>query len=189
MAYVVVYDACVLYPAALRDLLVRIAQTGIVRARWSESILDECFENILKNRDDLNSAALARTRELMNNAVRDCIVSGYERIIPNLELPDPNDRHVLAAAIRASAQGIVTFNLGHFPEAQLAEYDIEARHPDDFVLDMIGLGPATIVRVITEQAAALRSPPTTIPTLLDTLREQRLVQSVAHLRELFGVSS
>ena len=186
MAYVVIYDACVLYPAPLRDLLIRIAQTGIVRARWSETILNECFTSIVEHRGEHSSAPLARTRELMNVAVRDCLVTGYEHIVPILELPDPNDRHVLAAAIRAHAQGIVTFNLKHFPEERLAEYDIEARHPDDFVLDMIGLGPATVVKVISEQASSLKNPPTSVPELLDTLREQRLVQSVARLRELFG---
>src|ERR1043165_3886200 len=100
MAFAVVYDACVLYPAPLRDLLLRLANTGVVRARWSATILDECFRNILKNRPALNPGPLQRTRELMIRAVPDCMVTGFEQLIDGLVLPDVNDRHVLAAAIR-----------------------------------------------------------------------------------------
>ena len=119
MAFVVLYDACVLYPAPLRDLLVRLANTGVVRARWSAAILDECFRNILENRPELKPEALQRTRELMTRAVPDCMVTGFEQLIDGLVLPDSDDRHVLAAAIRAGAQAIVTFNLGDFPAAWL----------------------------------------------------------------------
>lgn len=70
MAFTVVYDACVLYPAPLRDLLIRIANTGIVRARWTDRLLDECFDSIAAQRPDLKSDALARTRRLMGEAVR-----------------------------------------------------------------------------------------------------------------------
>src|SRR5678809_409481 len=99
MAFVVVYDACVLYPAPLRDLLLRVARTGLVRARWSDAILDECFRSILENRPELRPEALDRTRELMKLAVPDGIVEGYEDLIAGLTLPDPDDRHVLAMAI------------------------------------------------------------------------------------------
>jgi hypothetical protein len=86
----------------------------------------------------------------------------------------------------AGAQTIVTFNLKDFPDAKLAPYDIEAQHPDEFVLDTIDLAPGTVTQVISEQAAALKNPPRSIGDLLDTLREQGLVRSVAKLRELFG---
>jgi predicted nucleic acid-binding protein len=186
MAFIVVYDACVLYPAPLRDLLVRLASKGVVRARWSETILDECFRNILEQRPDLKPEALTRTRQLMTTAVADSIVTGFEELVDGLSLPDPDDRHVLAVAIRAGAQTIVTFNLKDFPDAKLAPYDIEAQHPDEFVLDTIDLAPGTVTQVISEQAAALKNPPLSIGDLLDTLREQGLVRSVAKLRELFG---
>ncbi len=111
MAFVVLYDACVLYPAPLRDLLVRIANTGIVRARWTELILDECFRNILEQRPDLKPEALRRTRELMTQAVPDCLVTGFETLIAGLSLPDKDDRHVLAAAVRAGAVRTVVFGI------------------------------------------------------------------------------
>jgi predicted nucleic acid-binding protein len=186
VAFVVIYDACVLYPAQLRDLLVRIANTGIVRACWSEEILDECFRNIKENRADLSDAALSRTRALMREAVPDCLVTGHEHLVQGLDLPDPDDRHVLAAAIRANAQALVTFNLKDFPDHVLARYDIETKHPDEFVLDSIDIAPGAVVKCITDQAATLRNPPMLVPELLDSLRRTGLVQSVARLRDLLG---
>lgn len=99
------FDADVLYPSTLRDLLIRIAQAGLVQAKWSDQILDEVFKNISENRPDLDAEALARTRRLMVTAIRDCLVTGYEPLVSALELPDPDDRHVLAAAIKARPQG------------------------------------------------------------------------------------
>jgi hypothetical protein len=186
MAFVVLYDACVLYPAPLRDLLIRLANKSIVRARWSEAILDECFRNILANRPDLRPEALERTRELMRQAVPDCMVSGFEALIEGIELPDRDDRHVLAAAIRAGAQTIVTFNLADFPVARLASYNVEPKHPDDFILDAIDLAPGLVASVVSQQAAALKNPPRSVAELLETLRDQGLVRSVAKLRELLG---
>lgn len=188
MAFVVLYDACVLFPAPLRDLLVRLANTGIVQARWSNAILDECFENILKQRPDLTMTALQRTRQLMTEAVPDCMVDGFEGLVDGLQLPDPDDRHVLAAAIQTGAQSIVTFNLRDFPDAVLEPYNVEARHPDDFVLDLTDLAPGRVTTVVVEQAGALKNPPKSVGDLLDTLRGQGLVRSAAKLRELFGSS-
>jgi hypothetical protein len=186
VAFVVLYDACVLYPAALRDLLIRVALKGLVRARWTEEILDECFRNILANRPDLLQSALARTRDLMNRSIPDVMVSGYEGLVPGLTLPDPDDRHVLAAAIRAGAQVIVTSNLADFPPAQLGPYAVEVQHPDDFVMHLLDLAPGLVSACIAEQSNALRSPPLTVADVLDALRAAGLTQSVARLRELFG---
>jgi hypothetical protein len=112
--YTVLYDACVLYPAPLRDLL--------------------------------------------NAHVRDCLVTGYETLIDAVTLPDPDDRHVLAAAIRAGADLIVTFNLKDFPEKDLKPYGIEAQHPDDFLTFQLDLAPNTaptmVWFVIAEYLAA-----------------------------------
>ncbi len=189
MAFVVIYDACVLYPAPLRDLLLRVARTGLVRARWTERILDECFENLMANRPDLQADALLRTRALMNQAVPDCLVEGYEALIDGLELPDLNDRHVLAAAVRGRAQMIVTANLADFPAERLARYGLEALHPDDFLLAQIDLAPGAIVNILHAQAAALKNPPRSVGELLDTLQDCGLVQAVAKLRELLGPTS
>ena len=186
MAFIVVYDANVLYPAPLRDLLLRIGAAGIVQARWTEEILDECFRNILANRPDLKPDSLRRTRDLMNASIPDCLVKGYEPLMAGLHLPDAKDRHVLAAGIHAGAQVIVTHNLKDFPNKALSPFSIEAMAPDDFMLDAIDLSPGAVVRVVEEQAAALRRPPHTVNELLEKLRGQGLVQTVAKLNELLG---
>jgi predicted nucleic acid-binding protein len=184
-AFAVIYDACVLHPPSLRDFLIRLALTGKVRARWTDEILDETFRSILARRTDLSMANLERTRELMNASVPDCRVTGHMPLIGGLTLPDPDDRHVLAAAIVAGAQVIVTFNLKDFPRDLLAPFNVEARHPDEFVVNQIDLAPAAVIKVVIEQAQSLKNPPRTISDLLDEFQAQGLVQSVAKLRDMF----
>ncbi|MBC8072508.1 MAG: PIN domain-containing protein [Deltaproteobacteria bacterium] len=186
MAFVVVYDACVLFPAPLRDLLIRVARTGVVRAHWSERILEECFRAVLRERTDLSRENLARTRVLMNHALPDANVSGHEQLIESLELPDLDDRHVLAAALKIGAQAIVTFNLGDFPASVLEPFGIEAKHPDDFILEALDIAPGAMAAAVGEQASTLRNPPKTVAELLDTLQSQGLPLSVARLRGAFG---
>lgn len=184
MAFVVVYDACVLFPAPLRDLLLRLAAAGLVQARWTEQILDECFTSLRAARPELKEEALARTRSLMNQAVRDCLVTGYERMVESITLPDPDDRHVVAAAVRCAAQVIVTANLKDFPAEALRPLGLEAQSPDDFVFDLIELAPSAVCMVVARQAAALKNPPQTVEQLLDTLLTNGLPRSVARLKEL-----
>jgi predicted nucleic acid-binding protein len=180
-----VYDANILYSAPLRDLLIRVAQTGLVRARWTDSIHDEWIRNVLKDNPDLSVERLARTRTLMNEAIRDCLVTGYEDLIDPLTLPDPDDRHVLAAAIRAGAEVIVTYNLKDFSLETLAKFDIEALHPDDFLVGLLELAPGMVCAAVKRQRESLRNPPKTAEELLTTLESQGLTQAVARLRQ-FG---
>ncbi|GAA2157711.1 PIN domain-containing protein [Pedococcus bigeumensis] len=182
MGFVVVYDANVLYPSTLRDLLIRIAQTGLVQAKWTDQILDEVFTNLRANRPDLDPARLDRTRDLMNRAVRDCRVTGYESLIEGLPLPDPDDRHVLAAAIRARAQVIVTNNLADFPADALQTWDIEAKSPDDFVLDQLDLNRDAVYGAVQRIADSWTNPPGTVADIIAALERDGLVQSAAALR-------
>jgi hypothetical protein len=103
--YTALYDACCLYPNALRDTLIRLTLSGLFQAKWTEQINDEWTSNLIKNGGD--PARIQRTRELMNKAVPDCLVTGYESLIEQVTLPDPNDRHVLAAAIVGHADVLV----------------------------------------------------------------------------------
>ena len=183
MAFVVVLDACVLHPPSVRDLLIRLALTGLYRARWSSEILDECFRSIVQRRPDLEGK-LARTRALMEASIPDVLVSGHETLVDGLELPDSDDRHVLAAAIRSGAQVIVTTNLGDFPSSVLDAYDIEAQHPDTFVMHLLSLDPGAVLRAVTAQSTSLRNPPMMLGELLDTLESRGLVQTVTELRKL-----
>src|ERR1700761_3885675 len=82
MAFIAVYDANVLYPNTLRDLLIRIAQLPhIVQAKWTDEILDEMLEALRKNRPDISEDKASRLRERMIAAVRDCLVLGHQPLI------------------------------------------------------------------------------------------------------------
>ncbi|GAA4606063.1 hypothetical protein GCM10023195_21430 [Actinoallomurus liliacearum] len=183
MAFVVVYDANVLYGNTVRDLLIRIAQAGMVQAKWTHKILDEMLVNLAANRPDIPAKKVARLRDLMNAAIRDCLVEGHESLIEGLKLPDPNDRHVLAAAIKAGAQVIVTSNLADFPAEELAVWGIEAKSPDDFLLDQIDLDDRIVWACIQQIVDSRVNPPETIEDVLDTLERAGLVESVAALRD------
>jgi hypothetical protein len=181
VSFVVLYDANVLYPSTSRDLLIRIAQARLVQAKWTDRILDEIFDNLRENRPDLNPAALARTRKLMACAVRDCLVTGYEPLIGGLELPDPDDRHIVAAAIRARAQVIVTNNLKDFPAERLAQWDIEPKSADEFVLDQIDLNAKVVWGCVQQIADTWRNPPGTAEDVLRSLERSGLLRAVAEL--------
>ncbi len=180
----VVYDACVLYPAPLRDFLLHLALTDLFQARWSMDIHREWIESLLARRPDLSRAHLERTRRLMDQSVPGGLVAGYEDLIADLELPDSNDRHVLAAAIRCQAQVIVTFNLSDFPLAALAPLQVEAQHPDDFVQRLLRLDAGAVCEAARRQRSNLKNPPKTTREFLGTLLAQRLSGTVAQLREM-----
>jgi len=181
--FTVVYDACVLYPAPLRDLLMRLALTDLFRARWTDMIHDEWTRNLLVQRPELKAEDLARTRALMNAHVRDSLVTGFEHLIPMIELPDLDDRHVVAAAIHGGASLIVTYNLKDFPAARLSHYHLVAQHPDDFIADLLDLHAARVCEAAASQRCSLKNPSKSVDEYLDTLLKQKLTQTVAQLRE------
>ena len=110
----------------------------------------------------------------MNSNVRDCLIEDYEFIIPSLNLPDPDDRHILAAAIKGQADIIVTNNLKDFPHSTLGEYEIEAQHPDLFIADLIDLYPMKIVSAAEICRRRLKNPPKSIDEYLEILLKQGL---------------
>jgi len=179
---IVFYDANVLYPAELRNFLMHLAITGIFGARWSAEVHGEWIENLLANRPDLSREKLGRTRQLMDKAAPNALVCGYEHLIPKLELPDPDDRHILAAAIHCGASIIVTGNLADFPADALAQFGIEAQHPDDFILDLLTLAPGLVVEAAENHRSSLKNPPKAVPEYLDSLERQGLRQTVEVLR-------
>jgi hypothetical protein len=181
--FTVIYDACVLYPAPLRDILIRLALTDLFRARWTDMIHDEWTRNVLKQRPDLQADDLERTRSLMNAHVRDSLVTGFEYLIPSIELPDADDRHVVAVAIHGGANLIVTFNLKDFPAQQLKGYNLLVQHPDDFIFDLLDLHAARECEVAANHRCSLKNPPNTADEYLDTLLKQGLTQTVGLLRE------
>lgn len=179
--FTAVYDACVLCPAPLRDFLMWLGLSGRFRARWSTQIHEEWKRNLLINRPDLRPDQVDRTSALMGQAIPDGLVSDYEALIAGLHLPDPDDRHVLASAIRCGASVIVTFNEKDFPQAALGPFGIEAQYPDLFIDNLFDLDAAAVVSAAQKQRAQLKSPPLDVDRYLDALLRQGLVQTVKAL--------
>jgi len=118
-----------------------------------------------------------------NAHVRDSLVTGFEHLIPSVELPDADDRHVLAAAIHGGARLIVTFNLKDFPPDRLKRYNLAAQHPDDFIFDLLNLDAARVCEAASNHRRSLRNPPKTVDEYLDTLLRQGLTLTVGQLQK------
>ena len=184
--FVTVLDACVLYPVPIRDLLLSLASAGLYKPKWSALIQDEWSRNLLANRADLTAAQLHRTATMMNTAFHDADVEGYEVFIPTLALPDPDDRHVLAAALRSQADVIVTTNLKDFTVPYIRTFDVEVQHPDEFIGNLIDLNPAKALEAFCQQVARLKNPPIAAAQVLDNLRKSSLPASAARLEALLS---
>lgn len=182
--YAAVLDANVLVPSALCDTLLRLAAGGFFRPLWSEQILTEVEYAILRVRPDLQPTAVARRIHVMRTAFIDANVDGWEQVAAGLDLPDPDDRHVLAAAITGGAQSIVTFNVKDFPAERLASRGIEARQPDEFLLDQLDLSPSGMLEVLASQAEDLKRPSTDLAGLLNNLAQCQLPNFVEAVRRL-----
>lgn len=161
MSSVALLDANVLYPSLTRNLLMHCATSGVIAARWTSTIHDEWIKNLLSHQPDLDEQKLQRTRQMMERAVPDAEVTGYEVRIPELMLilPDQNDAHVLAAAIHAKAQFLVTSNLKDFPSDVLEQYDILALNPDDFMCYLMESQPIKTLTAIEQLRVSFRNPP------------------------------
>lgn len=185
MKYIVLYDACALYPSVLRDVLIELAMPhyGLFQAKWTERIESEWLNNLIKNRSDLDPEKLRRVAGLMRNAVPDCMVTNYEKLEAGLVLPDPDDRHVLAAAIRCKAQAIITSNLKDFPAEVLKEFDIEAIHPDVFLINQFDLSDAKVLDAIKNIRSRMINPPCTAIEYLERLAVNGLTAFSQRLNE------
>ena len=160
-----------------------LAVSNLFYARWSEQIHEEWIRSLLQSRPDLTRRQLERTRQLMDNNVLDCLVVGFERLIPTLTLPDADDRHVLATAITTGADLIVTFNLTDFPVAALAPHGIAAKHPDDFLSQLLLTSPTAFCEAVRRQRANLIRPRKSVDELLEVLESQLLPMTVRELRK------
>lgn len=181
---VAVLDACVLYPPSLRDLFMWLAAGIVFQPRWTEEIHAEWTRNVLKDNPNITPEQLKRTRQLMDQVNDESLVTGYEARIPTLTLPDPNDRHVLAAAIEAKAAVIVTFNLTDFPVAVLRAYGVRAIHPDEYLLTLLDDVPDLFLLAIRNHRASLKHPPKTVEDYIETLKTNRLHKLAERLASL-----
>jgi predicted nucleic acid-binding protein len=146
-APIVFLDANLLYPFHLRNLLVQLGVNHLIDVRWTDAIHDEWINNLVTS-GKAKLERLTHTRNIMKRVLPNATVSNFEHRISNIALPDPGDRHVLAAAIEAGASILLTFNLRDFPSEVLAPIGITAREPDGFLCDMYDEDPeATLAAV------------------------------------------
>ncbi len=180
---IAVLDACVLYPAAVRDALLWLASERVYSPRWTDRIHEEWICAILANRPDLTRRRLERTRALMDQVDPESLVQGYEASIGAISLPDEDDRHVVAAAIAAGASVIVTFNLCDFPRAALAPLRLRALHPDAFVVSLFQRHPEGCLEGLRKHRESLHRPSRTPKDYLESLRQAGLAELAGLLAE------
>ncbi|GAA2630979.1 PIN domain-containing protein [Paractinoplanes durhamensis] len=183
MAFPAFLDTCVLYPSYLCDTLLRLAEASAYRPLWSGEILAELRRNLIKH--GFSAERVDRRLAEMTRSFADAFVVGYESLTGGMT-NDPKDRHVLAAAVRANAEVIVTFNLNDFPESALKPYDVEAIHPDEFLLDQLDLYPGVTVDVLRHQAADYRRVPNTVLDILVLLERTGVPRFAAEVRRHLG---
>ena len=175
-------DANVLFSACLRDFLLRLASELLYRPLWSDRIQREWTSHLLERRKDLSRERLERTHREMRTHFPDARITGYEHLTPAILLPDPDDRHVLAAAIHGGADVIVTGNLKDFPSRCTLSYGIRAQSPDDFIMDLVDAAPSTVAKAARLQRLALQNPPRSAKEHLVAYRGAGLRRVAARLR-------
>ena len=177
-------DASVLYPATIRSVLMYLAAADTFRALWSDAVHEEWMAALARDRPDIPARTIARIRALMEAHVAHAAVSGYEPLIPALTLPDPDDRHVLAAAIHGGAEVIVTANLRDFPVTALDPYKIVAQEPDAFILGLLEVDPESALGAFAADRARLRHPATSAREYLAGIERAGLMATAGALRAL-----
>jgi predicted nucleic acid-binding protein len=185
--YAVILDANVLYPAPIRDILLQLSVADMFRAKWTADIHREWIEALLRNEPHRQRETLERTRQKMDASTRDCLVTNYEPLIGALALPDPDDRHVLAAAIKGRCDAIVTQNLRDFPPDALAPYGIEAQHPDEFLCNQFSLAPGLFCESIRKVRLRLNNPQLIAEQYLANLTRVGLVATAAELEQFQAI--
>lgn len=166
--FVVILDANVLYPFLVRDVLLSLAAAGLYRPRWSPDIMNEWSSKLIEARPELRDQ-IPETMATMKQAFPEAMVVGYEDLVLSLHLPDENDRHVLAAAIKVGASVIVTENTKDFPSAVLDKYDIETRTADEFSVDTFQLYESDAVGAMRDMRKRHKKPTKTPDELIVSL--------------------
>jgi predicted nucleic acid-binding protein len=179
--FTVILDANVLYPFLVRDVLLSLADAGFYRPRWTREIMDEWQRGLIAAKPEQEQKVRATART-MSDAFPEALVDGYQEITDALTLPDPEDRHVLAAAIKAGAHAIITENGRDFPSAVLAQYGIEKHTADDFILNTIELYPDDAVSALRAMRELYGAPTMSATELILSMAKRGLVQTAAFLQ-------
>lgn len=180
--YTALLDANVLYPSLLRDILLSLSVQGLYHARWSHLIHEEWTRNLAANRPEI-ADKLPLLVKKMDQAIPNCLVEGFEDLISSLQLPDPDDRHVLAAAIAGHCDAIVTYNLKDFPAESLAPFGLEVQHPDEFIMNQISLHEFKAVTAFKQVRTRLKNPQVSAEEMLEVMVKRGLVNSAEMLRD------
>lgn len=171
-SFLVLLDACVLYPASLRDTLIRAGRAGFYQPYWTDQILDEAVRNLIKDGRVTKTQAEHLISQMKKALPAATIpLANYASLIPAME-NDPGDRHVLAAAVANKVQVIVTSNLKHFPDSVLEKYNVEAQSPDEFLVYQSDFNPQLMAAILEEQAKNLKKPPVSVEQLMEALGKQ-----------------
>jgi PIN domain len=179
---VAVFDACILYPFHLRNIVVQAAVDRLVEARWTDEIHDEWIRNLAADTPTIPFERLQTTRRLMNDALPGATVGGYEDLIPTVNLPDPDDRHIVAAAIAAGASVILTWNLRDFPAAALKKYNLHRQTPDTFLADIYDQTPDLAVGSLANARRNLNKSRVSALDFVDILNNLKLGQLATRMR-------
>ncbi len=177
-----VLDTNVIYPLWIRDLLLWFAFYELYTPKWSKNIFDEWI-SVMKRKGIEGKEIKKRTKK-MNLAFPDALVLNYESLIDTLELPDKNDKHVLAAAIKTNADLIITNNLKDFPKDYLLGFGLKAKNPDDFLTDIIDLSHKLSVQAFKKLVLNKKNPPYNEYDVLDILRNNGLKGTADYLHAL-----
>jgi hypothetical protein len=185
---VAVFDACILYPFHLRNVLVQAAVDRLVEAHWTDEIHDEWIRNLAARAPGVAIERLQNTRRLMNDAVPTAMVSGYENHVPEVNLPDPDDCHVVAAGIAAGASLILTWNLRHFPAKELKKFGLRPETPDAFLSGLYDKVRALAIGSLANARRNLTKTRVSASDFIDILTSQKLIElakrAEKHLTEL-----
>lgn len=174
-----------------RNLLLSLAEAEFFRVRWSHDVLEETQRALVRihterGTDDPEARAQHAIMS-MQRAFPEANVEDYEKLLCACEgIPDPNDRHVLAAAMRTQAQCIVTENLKHFPADTLNELGLEARSADDFIADTITLDQGRAIVAVREMRTRLKRPELTAEDMLRSLEAHGLIETATILESHIG---
>jgi hypothetical protein len=180
---IAVYDACILYPSHLRNIVVQAAVDRLIEARWTDEIHDEWMRNLAADTPALSLERPRITRQLMNDALPSAMVGGYAGLIPTVHFPDPHDRHVVAAGIAAGASVILTWNLRDFPIAVLKAHKLLARTPDAFLAELHDKAPDLMVASLENTRRNLSRTRLSASDFTEILRRQKLTRLAARIQE------
>jgi len=164
----------------------QVAVDRLIDARWTDEIHDEWIRSLAASVSAIPIEHLQTTRRLMEAALPQAMVAGYERHIPCVKLPDPNDRHVVAAGIAGGASVILTWNLKDFPAAELRRHGLRRQTPEAFLADLHDGAPEMTLASLANARRNLSRTRVSAADFVEIFRGQKLIRLAARVAEHIG---